>query len=158
MFGFRELLKRLVESKLDFVVIGGVAATLHGAAEPTRDLDVCIAPTPESWAKVHAIITGLNPRQAHAPDRRPLVETPVSLSTFKNLYVLTDLGRIDFLGEVPPLGGLEALPVTELEVDGLKVRVLSIDGLIAVKKQIARPKDLQVVAELSAIRDRTRQP
>jgi hypothetical protein len=154
MFAFRELLRRLVEARLKFVVIGGVAATLHGATEPTRDLDVCIALTPESWKTVHSIIAPLNPRQAHAPDRQPLVETPESLASFKNLYVLTDLGRVDFLGDVPPIGPLTALPFETMQVDDFSVDVLSIDALIKVKEQIRRPKDLQVVVELKAIRDR----
>jgi hypothetical protein len=154
MFAFRELLRLLSEARLEFVVIGGVAATLHGATEPTRDLDVCIALTPESWRAVHAVIAPLHPRQAHSPDRRPLTETPESLATFKNLYVLTDLGRLDFLGEVPPLGSLSTLPYETMQIDGLSIRVLSLDALIRVKESIGRPKDLEVVAELKAIRDR----
>lgn len=156
MFELRELLRRLVDANLDFVIIGGVAATLHGAVEPTRDLDVCIALTPESWRKVHEIISPLHPRQAHSPDRRPLEETPESLATFKNLYVVTDLGRLDFLGEVPPLGPLAALPYVTMQLDDLQLRVLDLDALIRVKEQIGRPKDQQVAIELKALRDAKR--
>lgn len=42
MVRFRELLHRLTNAQLDFIVVGGVAATIHGVSEPTRDLDVCI--------------------------------------------------------------------------------------------------------------------
>lgn len=153
MFSFRELLRLLARANLDFVVIGGVAATLHGATEPTRDLDVCIALTPESWRTVHSVIALLHPRQALAPDRRPLNETPESLASFKNLYVLTDLGRVDFLGEVPPIGPLSALPFVTMQIEDVRVRVLTVEALIQVKELVGRPKDLEVVAELKAIRD-----
>lgn len=39
---FREVLRQLTEARLEFIVVGGIAATLHGVAEPTRNLDVCI--------------------------------------------------------------------------------------------------------------------
>jgi hypothetical protein len=154
MVAFRELLRRLTEARVEFVVIGGVAATLQGATEPTRDLDVCIALSPESWKAVHGVIAPLHPRQAHSPDRRPLTETPESLASFKNLYLLTDLGRIDFLGEVPPIGKLAALPYDVMSLGDFEVRVLTVEALIQVKESIGRPKDHIVVTELKALRDR----
>ena len=152
---FRELLRLLVEAKLDFVVVGGLAATIHGVAEPTRDLDVCISPTPDTWTKVADFIRPLHPRYALTPDKRPIEATAAALSSFNNLYVLTDLGRVDFLGEVPPLGTLDAVAknAVEVEVDALKLRVISIDDLITVKEHVRRPKDLEHSAELRAIRD-----
>ena len=39
-----ELLRRLVAAGVDFVVIGGIAAVLHGSARLTRDLDIVFAP------------------------------------------------------------------------------------------------------------------
>lgn len=154
MIQFRELLRRLKGADLEFVVVGGVAAVLHGAAEPTRDLDVCIRPEPGSWRRVHAVISPLHPRFALMVDRRPIEAGPDELATFKNLYVLTDLGRIDFLGEIPPLGGIDALHVEPMKLDELVVNVLSINDLIAVKEHVRRPKDLEVAAELRAIKER----
>ena len=156
MIQFRELLRLLKEAKLEFVVVGGLAAVLHGAAEPTRDLDVCIRLSPDSWTKVHALLAPLHPRYALTPDRRPIELTPEEMNAFHNLYVITDLGRIDFLGEVPPLGAIDSLHTLRVQVDELELRVLTIDDLITVKEHIRRPKDLEVAAELRAIKDRTR--
>jgi predicted nucleotidyltransferase len=152
---FRELLRLLVEAQLDFVVVGGLAATIHGVSEPTRDLDVCIVPSPETWTKVAELIRPLNPRYALTPDKRPIPYEPAALASFRNLYVLTDLGRLDFLGEVPPLGSFDAVcrNAETIEIDGLKVRVIALDDLITVKEHVRRPKDLEVAAELRAIRD-----
>src|SRR3954464_5147178 len=102
MVQFRELLRLLKQAQLEFVVVGGLAAVLHGAAEPTRDLDVCIRLSPESWAKVHALLAPLHPRYALTPDRKPIALTAEEMAAFNNLHVITDLGRIDFLGAVPP--------------------------------------------------------
>ncbi|MBL8955891.1 MAG: hypothetical protein JNK82_34270 [Myxococcaceae bacterium] len=71
MIQFRELLRLLVEARVEFVVVGGLAATIHGVAEPTRDIDVCIDPTRETWSKVAKLIEPLHPRYAltrQAPD------------------------------------------------------------------------------------------
>lgn len=154
MIQFRELLRLLKEAELEFVVVGGLAAVLHGAAEPTRDLDVCIRLSPDSWRKVHALLAPLHPRYALTPDRRPIELKPEEMAEFKNLYVITDFGRIDFLGEVPPLGAIDSLQTISLQVDDLDIRVLSIDDLIAVKDYIHRPKDVEVAAELRAIKAR----
>jgi hypothetical protein len=146
-------LRLLVEAKIDFIVVGGLAATIHGVAEPTRDLDVCIRPTPETWDRVAGMIRPLNPRYALTPDKRPV--DLKDIHHFRNLYVLTDLGRIDLLGEVPPLGEFDVVTrsAVTMTVEELPIRVISIDDLITVKEHIRRPKDLEHAIELRAIRD-----
>ena len=61
---FVEALRALTDARIEFIVVGGVSAVLHGCAEPTRDLDVCIRPTKEGWAAVHAFLEGKHPRLA----------------------------------------------------------------------------------------------
>lgn len=160
MVQFRELLNRLLDARLDFVVVGGVAATLHGVSEPTRDLDVCIRLSPESWQRVFAVIGSLNPRFALTVDKRPIALTAAELNEYRNLYVLTDLGRVDFLGEVPPLGSIDrvALNAVTMKLDGRAVRVISMEDLLTVKESVRRPKDLEVAAELRALMDARKAP
>lgn len=155
MVQFRELIRRLHDEEVDFVIVGGVAATLYGAMEPTRDLDVCIRPSEDTWTRVARVLEGINPRFALTPDKRPFVPRLEELRTFKNLYALTDLGRIDFVGEVPPLGDLARIASTaqRFEIDGREVRVIDIHDLLVVKDHIRRPKDLEVAAELRALLD-----
>lgn len=152
---FRELLARLLDAELEFVVVGGVAATLYGASEPTRDLDVCIRLSPDSWSRVVAVIGPLHPRYALTVDKRPFTPDPAELNTFRNLYVLTDLGRVDFVGEVPPLGDIDRLAqnAATMTLDGRSFRIISLDDLLLVKDFVRRPKDLEVAAELRALRD-----
>jgi hypothetical protein len=59
------------------------------------------------------------------------------------------LGRIDFGGEYADL-----LPSTELlEVGECKVRVLTLDKLIELKRGVTRPKDKLMLMQLEATRD-----
>jgi predicted nucleotidyltransferase len=155
-YRFRTLLRALDGAGLDFIVVGGVAATLHGVAEPTRDLDVCIRLGEESWRRVATVLAPLNPRFALTVDRRPI---PLDeLSSFKNLYALTSLGRVDFLGAVEPFGDFDVLlPRAEgCRVDDLTLKVISRDDLITVKEHVRRPKDLEVARALRALRDADR--
>lgn len=45
---FFEQIRALVEARVRFVVIGGVAAGLHGVARATFDLDICYDPSEEN--------------------------------------------------------------------------------------------------------------
>ena len=43
MTSFEQLLRSLAEARVDFIVVGGIAGGLHGAARTTYDLDVVYA-------------------------------------------------------------------------------------------------------------------
>jgi hypothetical protein len=71
----------------------------------------------------------------------------------------TNIGRLDVLASVEPLGGFDELETVEMELmPGRQVPVLSLDQLIEVKAHLHRPKDKVVEAELRAIRERQRTP
>jgi hypothetical protein len=75
------------------------------------------------------------------------------------LLLDTDIGRLDVLGTVEPIGGFEALETVELALlPERPVPVLSLDQLIAVKAHLQRPKDKIVEAELRSIRARRQSP
>jgi len=70
------------------------------------------------------------------------------------LLIDTDLGRLDVLREVQPLGPAETLATVEMElIEGRRFQVLSLDQLIEVKSFVGRPKDRIVEMELRTIRD-----
>ena len=98
-------------------------------------------------------ISGINCRLSHTVDKRPLQQSADELSTFKNLYLLTDLGRLDLLGSLPPIEDIEDVfrKGELMDVGGLQVRVICLDHLIAVKAAMNRPKDRMVETELRAI-------
>jgi len=152
------LLKRLQSAGVDFVLIGGVAATLYGASEPTVDLDVCVRFDLEHAQRLQQALLGLRIENAHNRARAGLPEDPKELVGFRNLYLNTELGRLDMLSEVQPLGELPRLKASAetFLLDESPIHIISLDDLITVKEFVRRPKDLLVATQLRAIRDRLR--
>jgi predicted nucleotidyltransferase len=154
MASIRELLSRLHDHGVEFVVVGGMAAVLHGSAVVTEDLDVCAPMTPENFQRIVAALAGLDPRHRMTPQRLPLADDPAALKGFKNLYLATDAGQLDILELIDGVGDYAAVAAhtVTLEVSGVPVRVLDLDTLIVAKAAVGRPKDRRVVADLEIIR------
>ena len=154
MVRFREILKALQDQGLDFVVIGGVAASLHGSPVGTTDVDVCISFSDENLPKIIAAMRPLHPRLRHRPDRMPLPEDIERLRGLKNLYLDTDLGKVDLLGELPGICTYEELAGRTVikHLEGLACRVLDLDTLIKAKQHAGRDKDHSNVMHLQAIK------
>lgn len=149
-----ELLRLLLDTGVEFVLIGGVAAIAHGSATFTQDCDITAPFTEHNLTRLMAALAPFHPRYALAIPKRPVTESPSELSRNRNLYLLTDLGRLDILSEVPPVGSYAevAARAISLELYGRTCRVISLDDLIAVKKHLGRDKDRLVERELLALR------
>lgn len=146
------LLQNLLDTGLEFVVIGGVAAIAHGATTPTQDLDIACRMTPENMTLVMAALKGQHPVHATRPDLGEISNPPEELAKFRMLLIQTDLGRLDVLGTVDPLGGMESLTAVAMDLLPKRTfRVLDLEQLIVVKAHVARPKDKIVEAELRAL-------
>lgn len=150
----RALLLRLVTHEVDLVVVGQVAGVLHGSEQMTADLDVVVRFSPENLARVLGALEGLDPRIAD-PRRMPLSRSPQELAGFRNLYLVTRLGKLDLLGQVPS-GTVDELAARAVTVDlhGHACRVESLDDLIFDKATADRPKDRHALVGLRALRDR----
>jgi predicted nucleotidyltransferase len=153
-----DLLKRLSEHEVEFVIVGGVAGVLHGSSLVTRDLDICAPLNRENLARILMALSGLAPRFRMTPDRRPVSTNPEDYVGFRNLYLLTDWGQLDILSEIMGLGDHENVARNAITVDlgGVSCRVLGLDALILAKKSLNRPRDRHAVIELEAIRERLR--
>ena len=83
----------------------------------------------------------------------PFVTDPHYYARFKNLYLVTDVGSIDFLGDVDGIGDYAAaVKDSELaELDGKGFRVLTIPALIRTKRAAGRQKDFEAIKQLEAI-------
>ena len=69
MQNFRQLLERLVDSGLEFVIVGGYAAVTHGSSFVTRDLDICMDLSNETVAKLRAVLAQWNPKHRMTPQQ-----------------------------------------------------------------------------------------
>jgi hypothetical protein len=152
----RALLARLSQHQTDFVIVGGVACVLHGASYVTYDLDVCIKLSVENLYRIQSALQGLHPYHRLSEKKLPLELTDELFGRLKNMYLQTDLGTLDCLGEILGIGDFEkvsALSVTMTFPFGA-CRVLSLDALIASKEAAGRDKDVGALRFLRAIKDR----
>lgn len=150
------LLECLLAGGVDFVIIGGVAAVLHGVTLTTRDLDVCVPLGAESLLKLQSALEPLHPRVRAGADWVPLKIDRARADEIKNLYISTDEGRLDCLGFVTGVGDFAAVHRESVDVDlgGRACRVLGIGALIRSKESAGRPHDQEAVIQLKAIQER----
>jgi predicted nucleotidyltransferase len=152
---FRSLLGALVENDVAFILVGGVAATVHGSSRLTSDVDVVYRRSPENIAKLAAALAPLEPSLRGAPPGLPFRLDTETIRHGLNFTLSTRAGALDLLGEITGGGGWEQLAdhTIEVELFGLSCKCLDLDTLIAVKRAAGRPRDLETVAELEAVRD-----
>jgi predicted nucleotidyltransferase len=157
---FATLIQTLADGRVGFILIGGVAATIHGSARLTRDVDVVYARTDENLARLVAALGPLSPYLRGAPPGLPFSFDVETLRRGLNFTLTTRAGDIDLLGEVTGGGGFDQLRghATAVTVYGREVLCLDLDWLIRVKRAAGRPKDLEAVAELEILRDERRDP
>ena len=151
---FRDLLDALDRAGVRFVVIGGVALVLRGSSRLTVDLDICYARDDVNLERLASALAPLNPKLRGAPDALPFMWDAQTLRSGLNFTLKTDIGDIDVLGEVTGLGGYDAVAAaaSEEEVAGLRLAVLSLDGLERAKRSTGRVKDLLDLEEIAEIR------
>ena len=154
MIQFRNLLASLHSNQVAFVVIGGVAATLHGSARVTSDLDVVYDRSPENLERIVTALAPFQPYLRGAPPGLPFKFDAETLKRGLNFTFTTTEGPIDILGEVSGLGMYKVVRehAVEAELFGVTQLFLDLDALIQSKRAAGRPKDLETIAELEAIR------
>lgn len=159
MTDFNALLRLLTQNEVEFIIVGGAAATAHGSARLTLDLDVVYSRSAENIARIVNALTPIKPYLRGAPPGLPFDWSVSTIQKGLNFTLITTLGALDLLGEIVGGGGFEQLRPETIDVDiaGVKCLCLNLERLIAVKRAAGRPKDLEVVAELQQIRDETRQ-
>jgi hypothetical protein len=152
-----QLLQRLCGADVDFVIVGGFAALLHGSTLVTRDLDVCAVLSSDHVAKLRDALRDLKPTHRLTPQRLSFLTNPDPGVEVRNLHLETELGAVDILSSVLGVGDFQRVRAasTEIEVFGQRCRVISIDDLISAKEALGREKDLLAAKELRAIREKT---
>jgi hypothetical protein len=158
MQNLAELTKRLIEANVDFVLVGGFAAIAHGVLRSTRDVDVCCRFSKENLMRIQQALADLHPVYRPRTDL-PLELTPESCASLKNLYLKTDLGILDCLGEIRGVGGFDEVVrhSVELELPIGKCRVIDLDTLIIAKEAMDRDHDRITVRDLKEIKKRQQQ-
>ena len=155
MTDFDALLRALVEGGVEFIIIGGVAATAHGSAHVTVDLDVVYRRTAGNIDRLAAALAPLGPYPRGAPAGLPFAFDPDEIRRGLNFTLATRAGDLDLLGEATGGGTYDALLPRSLalRVFGLECRFVDLDMLVHLKRAAGRPRDLERIAELDALRE-----
>ena len=150
---YQKLIPILVKGNVKFIIIGGVAAVVHGSARSTFDLAVAYSRNPDNIRRLVQILRPYSPYLRDAPDGLPFVFDQETVQKGLNFTLTTQLGNLDLLGEVIGGGTYENLrPYSaEIEVFGVRCFCLGLERLILTKRAAGRPKDFEVIAELEAI-------
>jgi predicted nucleotidyltransferase len=152
------LLQRLFDANVDFVIVGGFGAMLHGSSLVTRDLDVCAVLTPDNLEKLRSTFRDLHPTHRMTSQRISFLENPEPGTGLNNLYLQTDLGPLDLMSSITGVGDFSRVAAGSIEVElfGHRVRVIGLEDLILAKQALGREKDLLAVKELRAILEKSR--
>ena len=155
MTDYASLLRALSDGGVDFIVIGGVAAAVHGSARLTQDLDVVYARDPANIGRLVSALAPHSPYLRGAPPGLPFRLDAITMRQGLNFTLTTSLGDLDLLGEITGGGDYAALLPHTLEVDmfGFECLCVDLDCLIRVKRAAGRPRDLETIAELEALRE-----
>jgi predicted nucleotidyltransferase len=151
----RQLLEQLVAADVRFVLVGGLAVNAWGYIRATRDVDIVPDPSPVNQERLDTLLAGIGGKVD--VDGRLLDSNAISpfLRTGDRTLVVTDLGRVDILQGLPQIPSFAALDAeaTDVDIDGLAVRVCSLDHLLEMKRASERPRDRDDLEALEGAQD-----
>jgi predicted nucleotidyltransferase len=151
---FFNLLERLVEAGVDFVIIGGFAGVVYGCTYITQDIDICCDFSSDNLLLLQKGLSNLHPVHRQTSKRKKLELTQENCGDYKNLYLDTDIGQLDCLSFIDGVGDYRKVKEESkvIEIEDIRLRVLNLDALIKSKKAMNRPRDKEAVLQLEAIK------
>ena len=153
MTDFETLLAALDDGDVACIIIGGLAATIHGSSRLTQDIDIVYERSDENIERLVGALAPHNPYLRGMPPGLPFEWSARTIRRGLNFTLTTAVGDIDILGEVVGGGSYDDLlpHTTTVELFARPHRCLDLPRLIHVKRAAGRPKDLEVIAELEAL-------
>jgi len=136
------LLKELSEAGIEFVLVGGMAAVAQGAPVTTFDLDIVHRQTDENIKKLMKLLKSIDAYQRR-PDDKIIEPDEKDLKGKGHVLLTTRFGPLDVLAVIEEGRGFEELvtDTVEIEFQGFKVYVLSLETIVTLKRGSKDPKD-----------------
>lgn len=155
-----QILRVLGEHGVRYVLIGGLAAVLHGSAQPTYDVDITPEPSPANLARLSDALRALDARVRVDGVDGGLAfrHDATSLAAATILDLVTSAGDLDLAlspAGLPDFAEWEQ-DATNLVVLGVPVTVASLDAVMRSKEAAGRPKDRASLPMLRELRARLR--
>lgn len=152
------LLGLLARAGVDFVVIGGVAVVVQASPRFTRDLDICYATDSTNLGRLGELLVSLDAKLRGIEEDLPFVPDARTLRHAGVLTLTTREGDLDLLVDPAGSPGYAALRrrANVIELDGVTVRIASVEDLISMKRAAGRAQDQIDVESLEAARSRLR--
>lgn len=159
MIDLERTIRLLSNGGIEFVIVGGIAGSIHGSSQATFDLDLCYARNTSNMARLAESLSTFHPQLRGAPPGLPFIWDVETIKHGLNFTLRTDLGDLDLFGEIPGVGSFEQVRAASVMVKlfGVECAVLSLDGLIAAKRAAGRAKDMLALPELEALRELARE-
>lgn len=150
-----DLVRRLYDQAVDFIVIGGVAARAHGSPSVTSDLDICYERSRPNLERLAGALRELHATLRGADASLPFRLEARTLEMRDHFTFSTDAGDLDCLGVPTGTGGFSDLNLNAVRVElvGMWVKLASLDDLIRMKRAAGRLKDRVELEILGALRD-----
>jgi hypothetical protein len=146
---FAAVLRALADAGVRFIIVGGAAATAHGSARLTQDLDVVYRRDAENLRRLARALEPHEPYLRGVQPGLPFALDEDTLARGLNFTLVSKLGDLD--------GGFDDLIEDSIEIElfGVRCHCLGLRKLIEVKRAAGRPKDLESLAELEELLSRT---
>jgi hypothetical protein len=155
MIDVEKAIVAMASNDVDFVVIDGVALSVHAAAYITFDIDFAYSRSKDNLAKIAKALAPFKPRPRGFSPELPFIWDASTLSNGSGFPLDTLIGDIDLLSEVKGLGTFSDVLASSEKFDlwGFSVNILSVDGLITAKTASGREKDVPGLKHLEAIKE-----
>lgn len=157
-FDPRAVLAQFRRDEVIFVVIGGVAATLHGSPYPTSDLDIC---PQQDERNLERLARSLNALGAKKWDPRKDIEVSIewskdTLEVDKTWILTTRFGHVDVRFQPAGTQGYRDLARQKVHYDlnGVSIEVADLEDLIRMKEAAGRERDLEHLPTLRKLLER----
>lgn len=151
------LFRVLADHGVDYVLVGGMAAVLHGSPTVTGDADIVPSRAAENLRRLSETLEELDARirSITDPEGIPFDPRPELLASMTLLNLTTRCGDLDLTFAPQGTEGYDDLVAHAIrfEIDDLIVPVASLDDVIRSKRAADRPKDRAVLPVLEALRD-----
>lgn len=158
---YKEIFRGLNESRIDYLVVGGLAVNFHGIPRMTYDLDLMLLLEPANILKMIDQLTQwgyrprapVDPRGLADPAKREAWVAEKGMKAFSLVNPSSPIGEIDLVIETPISYDQLKSRAILITVEETVIPVISLNDLIVVKEKSGRWQDLMDVDHLRKIKE-----